>query len=164
MTNYELIRSLAFGDYLEIGVQEGGSIEAALSSGRVTHATGIDTWGFEYGGTGKGSSDHVFQRLQPFRERFTLLTGNSQVLLPLLKEAGEHFDVIYIDGDHSEEGALIDLENSLSILRPNGRLLLDDLDHPSHPYLRRVAVDFAEKHKLSISVVDAHFGIAILKR
>ena len=38
----------------------------------------------------------------------------------------KHFDLIYIDGDHSSEQVKIDLVNSWKVLKNGGFLVLDD--------------------------------------
>ena len=38
----------------------------------------------------------------------------------------EKFDFVYVDGDHSKEQVLKDLQNSWSVLNNNGFLLVDD--------------------------------------
>jgi len=45
------------------------------------------------------------------------------------------FDLITVDGDHSEEGAFDDLLNVIPHLNVGGILVFDDIAHPTHPYL-----------------------------
>ena len=48
----------------------------------------------------------------------------------------ERFDLIYVDGDHSYDGARQDLEICFEHLADKGVLLFDDIHHPSHPELK----------------------------
>lgn len=62
-------------------------------------------------------------------------------------------DWIYIDGDHSYEGCLQDLENSLKIVKPGGLILGDDYGWPnarwSKPGVTQAVNEFINKHKLT---------------
>jgi len=53
----------------------------------------------------------------------TLITGDSAEID--YSSLGE-FDFVFIDGDHSEAMALLDMENCWGILRPGGVMILDD--------------------------------------
>jgi len=44
------------------------------------------------------------------------------------------FDIIHIDGDHSLQGKLIDLELARHLVAPEGLILVDDYDH--HPVIK----------------------------
>lgn len=161
MTTYDLINRLAFGTYLEIGVQEGNSLFAALETKRVTFAIGIDTWGIEYGGTGRGNCQHVLDLCDKHSGKFALITGDSKSVLPNLNC---RFDFIFIDGDHFQEGCLFDLSQAVRLMSKYGIILVDDIDHPQHSYLHQAVKSFAESNSLSFEFSDAHFGCAILKR
>ncbi len=50
-------------------------------------------------------------------------------LFNLLETFKEKFDFIYIDGSHNYEDVKYDLEKSLSLIKPNGIILLDDYAH-----------------------------------
>lgn len=41
------------------------------------------------------------------------------------------FDLVHVDGDHSEEGAYRDIVDAFALLRPGGVMLVDDLDQPA---------------------------------
>lgn len=43
---------------------------------------------------------------------------------------GEKLDWIYVDGDHSYEGCLKDLNNAMKIVKPGGKILGDDYGWP----------------------------------
>ena len=45
------------------------------------------------------------------------------------------FDLITVDGDHSEVGAWEDLITVIPRLATGGVLVFDDIAHPAHPYL-----------------------------
>jgi len=59
------------------------------------------------------------------------------------------FDMVFIDGDHSYEGARYDIEHSLPLLRPGGILVLHDYDRES-----RLGPEYAEG-ELALGVTRA---------
>ena len=65
----------------------------------------------------------------------------------------EMLDWIYIDGDHSYEGCLRDLENSLKVVRQGGLILGDDYGWPNakwfKPGVTKAVDEFINKHKLT---------------
>jgi len=65
----------------------------------------------------------------------------------------EMLDWIYIDGDHSYEGCLKDLENSLNVVKPGGLILGDDYGWPNakwfKPGVTKAVDEFINKHKLT---------------
>lgn len=64
-----------------------------------------------------------------FNERFTFIQMNSQEL-PQKKEWVDFFDLIFIDGDHTEAGISTD---TISCFYLNSRwILYDDWDHKAH--------------------------------
>ena len=65
----------------------------------------------------------------------------------------EMLDWIYIDGDHSYEGCLRDLENSLKVVKPGGLVLGDDYGWPNakwfKPGVTKAVDEFINRHKLT---------------
>lgn len=147
--------------YLEIGTQDGGSLLSAMETKHVALGIGIDTWGDKYGGTGRGGPSFVISKLGPLSRNVVLITGDSNFVLPMM---AHKFDVILVDGDHSQEGCKSDLKNCLPLLSENGVMLVDDTDHPAHSYLRVTAKEFAGQNLLSIKFHPNHFGVAELRR
>lgn len=149
-------------DYLEIGTQEGGSLNAAMDSGAVGLAIAIDTWGGEYGGTKRGGPHHVIDRLGESKmRRVVLVTGDSAKAVPTISH---QFDVIFIDGDHSESGCGRDMENCWPLLCSGGVMLVDDTDHPEHSHIRRVTADFAARNGAGIVFHPLQHGVAEIRK
>lgn len=148
-------------DYLEIGVQEGIGICDVLSIGCVRIAVGIDTWGGNYGGTGRGNPDHVVSRLEKKAVNAILLTGNSPDVLRGMRHP---FDVILVDGDHSEAGCIADLNAAAPLMTPYGVMLVDDLNHIAHPYLNGATQRWAAQNRMKFQFHDAAWGVGELTR
>ena len=60
----------------------------------------------------------------------------------------EHLDWIYIDGDHSYEGTLLDLENSLNVVRKYGLIMGDD--YSKKPGVTKAVDHFTEYYNFKI--------------
>lgn len=132
--------------YLEIGCCEGDSLCEVIRNSPSLHTVAvIDTWGTEYGGTGRGSSRHIMKMAESTGYQGTLLalSGRSQDILPLIEA---QFDLVLVDGDHSLKGAASDLEQGWRLLRGGGVLVFDDILHPCHSYLNGLLDKFVRQH------------------
>jgi hypothetical protein len=110
--HYALLASFPATSFLEIGVQEGFSLAAVVGANAYMKKVALcDTWGWVDGGTGRGSHEHIEALLDGlgYRGERIYLTGDSKVTVPTLREAT--FDLIHVDGDHTEAGAYADLHN-----------------------------------------------------
>jgi hypothetical protein len=163
---YKALRELATTmnpqTYLEIGVREGDSLKEVLANGSVERVVLCDTWGDEYGGTDKGSHDHILPLVKDV-ESVEFLDGDSKELIPQLDEL---FDIITVDGDHSLLGCLTDMENSWRLLAQGGAMLVDDLCHPAHTYLEALFQAFVTEKSAQIVVFDLKngHGLGILRK
>ena len=88
------------------------------------------------------------------------LVGNSQIVSsvwPLIS-----LDSVLIDGDHSYEGCLRDVECWATKLKPNGTLLIDDADDPALPELLKL---ISELKTLSGLSYEAQIeGVVVFRR
>lgn len=148
--------------YLEIGVCEGTTSDPVISLPQVELAVLVDNWTLGFGGTGRGNANHIVSLLGDRMKKTVILSGDSTNVLP----AVEHrFDLIFVDGDHTEEGCRRDMTNCLHLLAANGLMVVDDVDHPAHTYLRAVVEEFAKANGLSIEWhPDEWFGMAVLRK
>jgi len=66
---------------------------------------------------------------------------------------GEQLDWIYLDGSHAYEGVIVDLENSLKIVKSGGMILGDDYKWGPRfgkPGVTKAVKEFVANHKLKI--------------
>lgn len=160
-------RAFSPARYLEIGTQEGGSLRVV-----VEHSHGLarivccDTWGGEWGGTSRGSHEHIDAMLASmlYDGDVAYLDGDSKTTIPTLDE---QFDLILVDGDHSAEGARADLDNVLPLLAKGGCLVFHDITHPTHGYLFDVWNAWQDEHEELLgptqTITEGH-GLAIAIR
>lgn len=151
MATMPLLRTQLPRRYLEIGVNEGYSLLAMITSLRLQYLLHnpqeismplfdelvlADVWGRQYGGTGRGTHRHIENLLRTSNvdlKTVHFLDGDSKKTVPAFfksRAASVPIDVIYVDGDHSYNGARTDLENVLPHI---GKVLFfDDMYHPAH--------------------------------
>lgn len=126
-------------NYLEIGVRRGRSAAVAAVTCPAVDIYGFDLWMQDYAGMENPGPDFVANELKSLGHKgnLSLISGDSQQTIPQFfqEHPDLYFDMMTVDGDHSEMGARIDLENCLSRLKLGGVILLDDIVHPQHRYL-----------------------------
>lgn len=130
---YQLLTNLARDakSYFCIGVQEGNCLLNVIRANPDLEQLALcDTWGPHHGGTGRGTHDHIARLLasEKFVAPVEWLDGSSRDLVPRLVARGAQFDLTFVDGDHSFEGASIDLQNTWPLTRRV--LVLHDTEMP----------------------------------
>lgn len=122
--------SHAYGDYydnlfepiknkelniLEIGIYNGGSVRLFHDYLTKSHIYGVDIADYWNGGN-----------LQEY-PRLNRFFGNAYNIEYLLKILPMKFDVIIDDGPHTVDSQIYFVENMISLLKPNGILVLEDV-------------------------------------
>jgi hypothetical protein len=74
-----------------------------------------------------------------------LLVGDSQTTK--YSQIGG-IDLLFVDGDHSYEGCLRDLENWWPHVVPNGHVVLHDCYFPNPP--QKAVIDFIKSHDVEV--------------
>lgn len=154
-----LLRGLAQGRMLEIGVRDGASTSSLLlgledrdPDGRLYSIDITDC-------------SHLWQHPQ---WNFTQGDSKQQVF------EDHFFDLALIDGDHSRAGFLADLENCMRWVRPGGLILCHDIsplpnyshearggDWPSQ-YVGEEFFAYCQKHKLRHFVYPGAWGMGVI--
>lgn len=139
---FSLAELFELRDYLEIGVRRGRSMAMVAAARPQASLVGFDLWQKDYAGMENPGPDFVAAELARvgFSGKLTLVSGDSHQAVPrfFADNAEAYFDMITVDGDHSEEGAAQDLQVVLPRLRIGGVVVFDDIVHPAHAYLRAV--------------------------
>ena len=128
--------------YLEIGVRRGRSVCAV---GKLTPACEIamfDMWLENYAGMENPGPDFVRAELHKVGHlgKVEFINGNSHETLPqyFSENPQKTFDLIAVDGDHTNLGAAQDIADVLPHLAIGGAIALDDISHPKFPGLKSV--------------------------
>lgn len=156
--------------YLEIGVRNGRSMAMVASICQTCEIVGIDLWTSNYADMSNPGPDFVRAEMTKLGHtgRLELISGDSHVVLPdfFSKHSDEYFDLITVDGDHTEKGAEQDLCDVLPRLKVGGVLVFDDISHPLHPYLADVwhQVLVADSRFLTWQFTELGYGVAFAIR
>ena len=123
----QLVRSEKVTHYCEVGMNGGHSVTAMLLSNPSVTAHVFDMLGLSY------SRPVVELLTEQFGDRFVIHPGNSLRTLPALRKnltsAGRDpriCDLMFVDGDHTLDGAYTDLVNMRELAAPGGSLVVDD--------------------------------------
>lgn len=86
--------------------------------------------------------------------------GSMHAMFDLI-EAGEIYDLIYIDGGHDLENIVQDFAMSTALLQPGGIIAIDDVDNPRYPAVRRFAAQALPRH-VSFARLITESNLALL--
>ena len=157
-------------NYLEIGVRRGRSLSIVAQCNPECRIFGFDLWMQNYAGMPNPGPEFVKDELARggYTGTLELISGDSHQTLaeffhgfPKLE-----FDMINVDGDHSEQGAKLDLLQVLPHLAIGGVLLLDDIAHPEHRYLEQVwdQIVGTNERFSTAKYTDLGYGVAVAVR
>lgn len=164
--------ALGGGRYLEIGLGDGGVFLHIAAR----HKVGVDPAGLPLG-------RRLRHPLSLLRSRMVRATSD-EFFAEL--DDGARFDVSFVDGYHTWEQALRDVEGCLRHATPDGVVLLHDCNPPNEPAGMRdpeeaatradgdgswcgdvwkaIAYLRAARPDLSVEVLDTDFGVGIVKQ
>lgn len=127
---------------LEIGSFEGASAVWLMDHRPKLTLACVDIFGPAFDDV-TGEYEQRFERnVAEYGKRIIKLKGKSTDVLPKLVQA-KRFDFIYIDGDHSYEGAKADAELAYPLLKKGGVMIFDDYDNEEFG-VRRAVDEFLE--------------------
>jgi predicted O-methyltransferase YrrM len=165
-----LANAIAPATYLEIGVRRGRSLAMVASRSPRCHIVGCDLFLDHYAGMENPGPDFVRAEVKRvgFTGQLDFLVGDSHRMLPdyFRHHPDAFFDLVTVDGDHSEAGAGADLATVMPRVKIGGAVVFDDLSNPSHPELSRVW-DEAVRSRSDFSVFtfsEIGFGVGVAVR
>ena len=131
---------------LEVGFNAGHSALLILSSNPHVKYVGVDIGEHSY------TKEAARILRNHFGKRFKLITGDSTNVLPGLKLDKLKYDVIHVDGGHSQAQCLSDLSNASNLLiEQSGQILLDDIKGSE-------ILDALEEFKKNFSVISVKYS------
>jgi len=133
---------------LEIGTMYAGTTEvlarAVWEAGR-GHVETLDPYGAER------CPALIAEFLPELRERITFRPRSSAIHLDQVIAGAGFYDFVLIDGSHELEFAAFDLEGSARVMRPNGIVVLDNIEQIGPRFATK---HFLERHPEWIDVAD----------
>lgn len=122
---------------LEIGSFEGASAVWLMDHRPQLQLTCVDIFGPAFDDV-TGEYEQRFERnVAEYGKRITKLKGKSSDVLDTLPQR-KTYDLIYIDGDHSYEGAAQDAQAAYPLLKKGGILIFDDYNNDQFGVKRAV--------------------------
>jgi hypothetical protein len=155
--------------YLEIGVRRGRSMAAVGLAAPRCDVVGFDRWTPNYAGMPNPGPDFVRGEMQRVGHRgaVELVSGNSHETVPAYLRAhpDAFFDLIVVDGDHSNSGAAEDIACVLPRLKVGGAFLFDDISHFKHTLIEVWQHFFVDNPRFSAwEFRDLGYGVGVAVR
>lgn len=159
---------------LEIGSWEGRSSLFFLTYFTQGQLTAVDTWA--------GSDEWHYSATPDLRDlearfdnnvssgaaRVTKRKGSSLNVLPQLLAERKEFEIIYVDGSHFSDDAIIDGLNAWRLLKDGGMIIFDDVMWPAYPRARANTAwainQFLKYHAGEYRVLHAQYQIILQKK
>lgn len=110
----------------------------------------------------EASSQIFAYNLQPFAERVVMHVGGSQDILPTLTK--DHFDVIYVDGDHRADNAYLDAAMAWPLLKNNGLMIFDDYEWSGEDTPKAGIDRFLQENEGRYELLHKAYQVAIRKQ
>lgn len=131
---------------LEVGVYRGGFIRTFLMNVKKSYAVGVDPYPNDC-----GAKNDLLINIKKYD-----LT-NSFVLYDNLNQVNNHkFDIIHIDGEHSESAVYSDINYCVKLIHSNSILILDDIWHPKFPGVSSAFFKFFHDSNLCCFLITRH--------
>lgn len=152
---YSLIEQLRPTKTLEAGIYQGKSLAAFVAGHREFggEVTGIDPYtSYIENGVKRDKAYNgepwtsiyykVVKRFESYPCQVLRMT-----IQELAQVTKDKFGIIHIDGNHAEHAAYEDIKTALTLLEPNGFLIVDDTDWPSvQAALRKFDLQLIDEH------------------
>lgn len=148
-------------DYIEVGVFRGESALAVMSTGHCRYALLIDDFSNTHCGDATSSLQTVEKNLHDFGGLFEIKARPSHEVLPTITR---QFDIGFVDGEHTIEGCRGDIELMWPLIREDGVMFVDDMQHPAYMHIRGLVEKFATKKDLQYTYHQVHEGLGELRR
>ena len=133
-----------FRTALEVGVYKGGWLFTLIDNNLNIFIVGIDP----YPNLEVIKENFINEiREHKFSDRMQLYSSFNDLSNSAHKNLT--YDIIHIDGEHSESQVLRDLNNALPLLDKDGLLVVDDIFYHSYPGVTASTFSFIHKNKLS---------------
>lgn len=142
-------REAARGYVLEIGVRTGMSTSAFLAG---VEENGGHLWSVDI---------EDCSRLFPDHPQWTFLHADSILHSRFLLETlPRELELLFVDGDHTEEGCLSDLNTYGPRAR---RIMVHDTSAPNFPGVRRAVLDYVSHSRRICRFLEESYGLAVIE-
>lgn len=144
-----MLHDTAKGNVLEIGVRGGCSTSALLSG---VEKRGGHMWSVDV------SPCQIFDSPQWTFIQANSITEKERILAAI----PEDLEVLFVDGDHTYEGCLSDLQTFG--LRAKLILIHDCLCPDTYPGVRQAAQEYADSLGLPLTIREGSYGLGVIQK
>ena len=102
------------------------------------------------------SLESVQNLLKKFKKNIEIFKGDSKNILPKIDLS--EINYVFLDGDHSYEAVINDLNNCKIIVENNGVILCDDYDLSYAPGVKKAIDEFVNKEQYDIKILCKRFA------
>ena len=102
------------------------------------------------------SLESVQTLLKKFKKNIEIFKGDSKNILPKIDLS--EINYVFLDGDHSYEAVINDLNNCKIIVENNGVILCDDYDLSYAPGVKKAIDEFVTKEQYDIKILCKRFA------
>ena len=102
------------------------------------------------------SLESVQTLLKKFKKNIEIFKGDSKSILPKIDLS--EINYVFLDGDHSYEAVINDLNNCKIIIENNGVILCDDYDLSYAPGVKKAIDEFVTKEQYDIKILCKRFA------
>ena len=129
---------------LEIGVHKGGWLFALAQNTRNLIGVGIDPYP-----DNEPVKAYFLEQIRERKLEESIFLYSDWKALSTGQHGEFQFDIIHIDGEHSEKAVVEDLKKAKPFLAKKGILVIDDIFYHSFPGVTSAAFEFIQQEKLS---------------
>ncbi|MCJ8329886.1 MAG: class I SAM-dependent methyltransferase [Lentisphaeria bacterium] len=163
-TKYEICKKINPGTIVEIGVRAGYSADAFLQACPTATYIGYDADNGQHGGK-KGLFAKPY--MEWAKKHLALYDYNVTINFPVDSQKVDTLalaDFYHIDGDHSKEGVMHDLDTCYNSAELGAHLLIDDIDYIDD--VKDGVYEWLEIHKDSITYeyIETKRGDILMKK
>lgn len=146
---------------LEFGIRYGYSaIAMLLGAGHPTDYFGYDSECYEHNSNViAGKSIRMVSNAMTF-----IHTVDTQDLARIDLASEFSIDLVHLDGSHTLEGIVHDLDLVTHVIHQGSYILVDDVSHAAHPVLYETIKKWADNARFDCYDVDSFCGMLVLKR
>jgi len=167
-----LLRSHKIESYLELGIGNGGSFAVACYFMKETlkEATAVDCLAYRNAGIGQnekeinGFIDYVEGFTNDCDVAFHNQTTDEFFAQAMIDNKGEIiWDAIFIDADHSHEGAKRDYDNAINFINKGGLIIFHDINSKACPGIMKLWSEVKQGRKHWEFIASQTCGIGVIQ-
>lgn len=164
-----ILKDFGAESYLALGIGNGGSFAMECFFMKETLKNAVEVDNLAYGsqiGQNEIEILSMIENVRPFMGKDCNIQFYKDTTDEYFKQLSKtaKFDVIFIDADHSYEGAKKDYDNSLKHLSKEGLIIFHDINSEACPGIQRLWKEAKKEHKSNWELIHSNTcGIGVIQ-